>query len=623
MSTMNLRDRGLAAARLMRNRIARVTPRQIAFGAPPVLAVIISALFTARTITPATAPQRFSGSNVVMQMPSLFPAARFSDGFTVAIVRDHEAASFYDSPATIDTIVGAWRRALEASGATVRVVRPSALRSTSARVLVVPSSPCLALETREAIDRAGERGQGLIVSGPTGTHDAGCRKLGYGTLIALTRAARAEEVRGRPMVYAAIPGATPLSVDIPPGARLNIAPGSQIALRVAERDIFYSDYALGVDPVNGAPFLDAAVVRSSYRGARVVYFGFELRDVASDVWNRQVVRVLTRNAAAWAAGLPIATVAAWPMGYRSAAVIAQDVEAGFANARHALDSLASVGVRSTFFVTSNLARDHRRLTRAMLAAGEVATHSENHSLLGGSPFERQLERLEITRRELGDLLERDVQGLRPPEEQFDVETMRAWLAAGGAYILGANDTRCAAPELLRLKGDTLVLLPRAFADDFAAAGAEFRRPPHLVAGIMRADMSRAKAVNGLYVLSYHSQLLARPEYVGVVSELARHLARDSTVWLTTANEIADWWRRRSLVETVVAGVGDTHLDIRVRNRSGQALENVVVLVSLPPGRGVQPGANVSMSDGLAHVRFARLAGNARVSARLALRSERE
>ena len=618
MTAAHVRERVAAGVRAVRRRLARITAQQIAFGAPAVLAVVISGLFTLRGTAPAAPPKRFSGSNVVMQMPSLFPAARIPGALTIAIVRDHEAANFYDSPATLDTIIGAWRRALEASGATVRVVRPSALRSTNARVLVVPSSPCLTLETREAIDRAGQRGQGLIVSGPTGTHDAGCRRLGYGTLIALTRASRVEEVRGRPMVYAAIAGGTPLSIDIPPGSRLNIAPASQIALRLPARDIFYADYTLGSDPVRGAAFLDAAVARSAYRGARVVYFGFELRDVASDPWHRQVLRVLTRNAAAWAAGEAIASVSPWPGGYRSAAVIAQDVEARFANARHALDSLAAIGVRSTFFVTSNLARDHRRLTRAMLAAGEVATHSENHSLLGGSPFERQLERLETTRRDLGDLLDQDVRGLRPPEEQFDAETMRAWLAAGGEYLLGANDTRCAAPELLRFRGDTLVLLPRAFADDFAAAGPEYRRAPRLVAGIMRADMRRAKDVNGLYVLSYHSQLLARPDYVGVVAELARDLVADSTVWLATATDVADWWRRRSQVETQVVATRDDHIDVRVRNRGDRLLENVVVQVSTPPGRQVRAAGNVSVSNELAHVRLPRLAPGARVSVRVLL-----
>lgn len=620
MNAARLHGRARVALDGMRHRLSRITPQQIAFGAPALAVVVISAFFTLRAkATPAPDPPRFSGSNVVMRLPSLLPAARLPAGFTIAIVRDHEAANFYDSPATLDTIIDAWRRALTASGATVRVVRPSALRSTNARVLVIPSSPCLSLDTRAAIDAAGARGQGLLISGPTGTHDAGCRKLGYGLVVALTNASRADEVRGRAMVYATLPAGTPLAADLPPGVRLNIAPASQIALRVRTRDAFYSDFTLGADPVDAAPYLDAAVVRGTYRDARVVYFGFELRHVADDAWHRAVVRVLTRNAAAWAAGAPIASVAPWPRGYRSAAVIAQDVEASYANARHALDSLEALGVRSTFFVTSDLAKDHRRLTRAMLDMGEVGTHSENHRLLGGTPFEEQLERLESTRRDLGALLENDVSGLRPPEEQFDEATMRAWLAAGGRYLLGANDTRCAAPELLGFGDDTLVLLPRAFADDFAAAGSEYRRAPHLVAGIMRADMRRAIDVSGLYVLSYHSQLLARPEYVGVVAQLARDLASDSSVWLATAGEVADWWRRRSLVHVQVVETTPDHIELRVRNRGDEALENVVVMVSLPPGSHVRSAAHVSAADGLARLTLPRVAGNSRTSVRLPLR----
>ncbi|MGH7637801.1 MAG: polysaccharide deacetylase family protein [Gemmatimonadaceae bacterium] len=617
MNVANARDRVRITLDSIRYRLSRITAQQIAFGAPAVAVVAISAFFTLRAnATPAADPQRFSGSNVVMRLPSLLREARLPAGFTVAIVRDHEAASFYDNPSTLDTIIAVWRRALAPSGATVRVVRPSAIRSTNARVLVVPSSPCLSLDTRAAIDGAGERGQGLIVSGPTGTHDAGCRRIGYGLLLGLTNASRVEAIRERSMVYAAIPAGTPLSADLPPGARLNIAPAGQIALRVPARDVFYSDFTLGANPVDDAPYLDAAVVRGTYRDARVVYFGFELRDVADDAWHHDVLSVLTRNAVAWAAGTPIVALAPWPSGYRSAAVIAQDVEASFANARYALDSLEALGVRSTFFVTSNLAQDHRRLTRAMLDVGEVGTHSENHRLLGGTPFEAQLERLESTRRDLGELLENEVSGLRPPEEQFDEATMRAWLAAGGQYLLGANDTRCAAPELLGFSGDTLVLLPRAFADDFAAAGPEYRRAPHLVAGIMRADMRRAKDLHGLYVLSYHSQLLAKPEYVGVVAGLARELVADSSIWLATAGDVADWWRRRSLVEVQVVRTTDAYIDLRVRNRGDDVLKNVAVLVSLPRGSRLKSTANVSSANGLAQVTVPRIQRRSRLSIRV-------
>lgn len=595
----------------LRARLARISPQHWTFAAPVVVAVVISAVFTARGASANPETRRFSGSHVVMKMPSLLAPARLPAPTVVAIVRDHEAANFYDSPRVLDSIVASWRRVLEPTGARVRVVAPSQIRGAGARVLVVPSSPCLSLTTREAIDMAGARGQGLIVSGPVGTHDAGCREIGYGLVVRVSGAPRLAPLTGRPMVYATLRGGSPLATDIPPGARLNISPGSQLALRTAASDGFYSEYTLGRDPAGGEPHLDGAVVRSTYRGARVVYLGFELRDVVDNDWHRGVLRLLARNAVAWTAGLALAAVDPWPRGHAWSAVIAQDVEAQYANARFPLDSLVAARVRSTFFVTSNSAGRYDDLTRAMAENGEVATHSENHKLLGGAPFERQLARLALTRRDLRELLDGEVLGLRPPEEQFDQATMEAWLAAGGTYLLGANDSRTAGPELLRLKKDTLVLLPRAFADDFTAAGPEHRRSPDLVTSIFRADIQRARHVNGLYVLSYHSQVLARPEYVSVLATMARELKADTGVWLTTAGEVAEWWRRRSFLRVETVRTTSDYVELLVRNRGDSAVANVVVSVMLPPGRTVSAAPNVVVRDGMARVSVSRIAAQGR------------
>ena len=589
---------------------------QLAFGAPVVVAVVISLLFALRgNAAPAPPPKRFSGSSVVSGMRPMLPNARLPRGFSVAIVRDHEAASFYDSAATLDTIIGAWRRALESAGANVRVVRPADVRGSGARVVLVPSSPCLSLDTREAIDMAGSRGQGLIISGLTGSHDAGCRQLGggYGLVVGVTNASRAGEFARRPVVYARIPASSPLAADIPPGSRLDLGPARQVALRVPEADAFYSDFRFASNPIAGEPALDAAVVRSRYRGARVVYFGFEPRHLERGAFGADVMRLLARNAAAWVAGVPRATVAPWPKGRRWAAVIAQDVEARFAYARHALDTLQELGVRGTYFLTSDIARDEHRLTRALSAFGEVATHSENHDLLGGTPYTRQLARLQTTRLDLFELTDSAVTGLRPPEEQFDEATMRAWVEAGGTYLLGSNDARGAAPELLRLGRDTLVLVPRAFADDFEATGPKYRRAPHLVTAVMRADVARARAVGGLYVLSYHSQLLSRPEYTGVLASMARQLVNDKDVWLATAAEVADWSQRRAAVSAEVTRVTDDEIALLVRNRGESALDHVMIHTTLPPGRRAIPARNIAATDGGATIALPRVPALARVS----------
>src|SRR5262245_33869791 len=70
---------------------------------------------------------RFSGSAVVAGMASLLPTARLPARIRVVVVRDGAAASFYDSPAALDSIVKTWREELVAIGADVKVLSPDAL----------------------------------------------------------------------------------------------------------------------------------------------------------------------------------------------------------------------------------------------------------------------------------------------------------------------------------------------------------------------------------------------------------------------------------------------------------------------------------------------------------------
>ena len=310
----------------------RIGPAALAFGGPALAVVVISAAVTMRHGDAEThsQPIRFSGSTVVQRLPSLLASPRLADAISVVIIRDEAAASYYDKPAALDSIVATWRNALTSIGADVRVLSSAdALDDHMARVLVVPSSPCLTMATREAIDEASSRGTGLILTGAAGTYDAVCRPLGYGLIVANTGAARAEELETRDMAYATFPAASPLAADIPPGARLDLNPGRQIALRTSTRDAFYSDYSLQPQPAHHEPLVDAALTHAMIGGHRVVYWGFELSDVVALPWDRAIARLLVRNSVAWAADEPFAAVEPWPLGKRAAASIAQDVESGF------------------------------------------------------------------------------------------------------------------------------------------------------------------------------------------------------------------------------------------------------------------------------------------------------
>ena len=556
----------------------------LAWAIPAALVVAISIVISVRQSRAANdaTPARFSGSTVILKMPSLLNTARLPSRVSVAVVRDAAAAKFYDSPATLDSIVDSWKNALTAIGADARIVSSSAISTTrGARVIVIPSSPCLTVATREAIDLAGSRGQGLIVTGAAGINDAGCRQIGYGLIVGLTGASRVQRLEARPMVYVTIPYGGPLSADIPPGSRIDLKPASQLALRLVDRDAVYTDYSLKPQAVSGEPLLDGAIAHSTYKGARVVYWGFGVRETVARPWNRAVVSLLVRNSVAWTARLPISAVEPWPNNHQSATAFVQDVEDQFTNARYAADTLKAIGVPGTFFVISDLARRNTRLTRRLADAGEVGSHTENHHLLGGMKKERQFERLAVTQHDLTDILGAKISGLRPPEEQFDSATMAGWLAAGGSYIVGANDSRCASPELIPVGRDTLTLLPRTGDDDFEALAPGESQDPKATAKLLETEFGWVRELGGLYALSYHSQLLSRPEHLPALAQLARTVAADTSVWITTTDGIATWWRKRSQVQTSTRMLNANRLEITLRNRGDGLVHQSVVRVNLP------------------------------------------
>lgn len=554
--------------------------RAAALLAAAIIGISIALASRPQSPRPRSAERRFAGATTIIPMPSLLPPPRLAAPVRVAVVRDPAAAE-YQGEATLDTIVRAWQRTLLAVGADARIVTPAALADRSYQVLVVPSSPCLSLATRAAIERVGVLGQGLIATGRVGSYDARCRPIGYGLVVSLSGARRADTLEKRGMVYVRFSRDALLATGIPPGARVELDPAGHVALRQPGRDAYYSDFTLEPRPAGAQPLLDGAVTHSAFGRGRAVYWGFELTDAVRLPWNSLILAYLVRNSVAWAAKHVLVQVEPWPGGLTAAAVFAQDVEDQFTNARHALDSLRAARVPATYFLTSNLARRHRSLTAELAAHGEIGTHSENHRLLGGAAPNVQARRLALTQRHLTALLGHPARGLRPPEEQFDLATMSGWLKAGGSYIFGANNSRSAAPELLDVDGDTIVLLGRVNTDDYGSMSLAWGGSLDAITRAYVREFEDVRALGGLYLLSYHSQFFARPELVPVIARLARHLRADREVWLATTGDVADWWRSRARLHVRADFMGNRRVIVTIANRNPNVMKGAVVRVVLP------------------------------------------
>jgi peptidoglycan/xylan/chitin deacetylase (PgdA/CDA1 family) len=564
------------------------------------LAVVAWQRRRALALTAEHNARRFAGAETVLDRGSRLPPATLGSPIRVAILRDPASDAYYDGRATMDSIVATWREALAAIGASAREVSPAvAVGMSDEQVLIVPASPCLGRDARHALDIASRRGIGLVVTWLSGVRDGGCRPVGYGLVAQLSAATRLDTLdASRPECYITFLRGGPLAMDIPPGARLELAVGNHVALRTPEREAYFSDYTLNPREVRGERLLDGAVVHTAVGSSRVVYWGFDLRNVAGRPWDRAIALRLTRNSVAWAAGIPLATVEPWPNGRTAAAVFAQDVEDEFANARYAVDSLRAAKVSGSYFLVSRLAQANADLTRAMAANGEIGSHTPRHRLLGGASREQQLAMLEESQRELTGLLGHAVAGLRPPEEQYDNTTLESWLQSGGRYVFATLNGRAASPEIMMVASRPLVMLGRVTNDDFIEVGRRGDTSVDSLASRFMVAFEKVHALGGLYLLSYHSQMLARPELVPALARVARYVAADSTTWVTTAGAVADWWLGRSTISVHARRAGSTRLVLDVRNEGTAAIQGLVTRVALPDYRAISAdgGAQLLVSD---------------------------
>lgn len=477
--------------------------------------------------------------------------------FRAVLLRSQRNAAFYPDGKYYQESLRRWRALIEATGGVVREVGTAQDLAGVARdeVLIIPDAPCLSNAELRAIRAHVARGGAVVSNWAVGARDAKCAWRGWNTVAELTGAQDVRELAARRALYLTVPDGTALSPGFDPGARVELIPEPSLALALKGARVYWSDWALNPAPDESGGGADVAALAYRARsGARGAWFGFRL---SQSVTPRDSARLdlLVANGLRWAAGLASASVASWPGGRQAALVLAQNVEAGYGNATAMADLLRKRGVRGSFYAVSHMVLDDKGLADSLEAAGEVGCQTPDHRPVAGLSFQDQAIRLRRAWADVRGWTGVAPAGLRPPEETFDANTLRAWADAGGSYILAVNQARSAGPEVYDGAGRTMVLLPRLIKDDYNVIVQEGAIRTGRLTSAFLEGIDKIRAVGGLAVVATHTQIMGvggRLDAVAAVIDTAR---AQGDWWIAPGEEVSGWWRARSGVRVTVVEPG--------------------------------------------------------------------
>ncbi len=511
------------------------------------------------------------------------PAAFAHDSFSAALFYSRRSAGFFPDPEYYADLANDWERVIaDAGGRVTRVSSANEIDSLPADyLLVAPSAVCLTSQETGALRRHADRGGGLVINWAVGARDSTCAWLGWDAVTRLTGAREVRELEPRDALYYSVPSGIPLSLGINPGTRVELRFESQLAVAMPGTLVYWSDWALNAAPAeNTAQVNAAALTNVTETGGRVVWFGFRMGQGARSEDEERNLRLLG-NGVSWAAAKPAAQIDTWPAAARSALMVMQDVEAQFPNVLAMADIVRHRNTPVTFFVVSQLALDHPEIADSLRDVGEIGSQTSDHSVIADLPYSDQRSRLNRSRAEIRDWIGYTALGLHPPEERFDVNTLRAWREMGGIYIVAVNDSRAASPEVYETPAGNIVLLPRIIKDDynvFVQEGA--LRSRHLTEAYLEG-MTKVRAVGGLAIVSLRSQVGGEPGRVRVIDEIIDSAAAQGEWWIATGQQLAQWWLAREETDVAIEYLPNADLEVRVTAPTTDSLTSGWLNVVLP------------------------------------------
>ncbi len=386
-------------------------------------------------------------------------------------------------------------------------------------------------------------------------------------------------------------GSLPITANIPTGYPLKVATWDKpIAVEVLDprttQVSFWYNYRLEDGLVREQIKRSAGIAYGTYGKGRFVWMGFEINSVIGVQEDYIYFDRLFNNCINWLTYQPLAYVSDWPVGYNAAAVVAPSLTGDMNNIQNLIPVLKSENVSATFFVDPARAETNRELIRSLVPFGEVASlidigylASINDTVNSLNDHTTQVEKLRNAKFTLETITNRKIIGLLPYYGLFDHNTVSAAIDAGYSYVLTDSLTDRSVPKTIIMGDNRILSMTKTARDDYEVIRDFGLNEPQFQFYTYQEDVDRVLFEGGMYIFKMHTEYQCKPENVGVVRDVIQDL-KSKNFWITTLEEIHNWYVKRDQVELRTNRRGDRRIELKISNPGSYVINQLVLEIDL-------------------------------------------
>ncbi|GBD89219.1 polysaccharide deacetylase [bacterium BMS3Abin03] len=386
-------------------------------------------------------------------------------------------------------------------------------------------------------------------------------------------------------------GGLPITANVPAGYPLRVATWDKpIAVEVLDprttQVSFWYNYRLEEGLVREGIKESSGMIYGTYGKGRFVWMGFEINSVIGIHEDYVYFDRLFHNCIKWLMKEPIAFVKDWPSGYSAAAIISPSISDNAQNIRNLFPILTSEKIKATFFIQPDFAANHTDLVKYISKFGEISSlvdigylSSVNDTVNRLNNYDVQLKKLSDARQILEKITQKTVTGFLPYYGLFDDNTIRAAINAGYNYFLTDSLTDRTVPRTIIRGEDRILSITKSSRDDYEVIRDFGLTQNDFQYYTYQEDIDRVLFEGGLYVFKLHPEYQCTLDNIGVVKDVVENL-RNKKFWITTANEIVDWYRKKDYLELRTEQQGNLRVAVTISNPGNEIVSNIVVKVDL-------------------------------------------